>query len=120
MEEVLVFNWEARIGTYKLFKFLHSFTYFVDLPHGSFTHSAFKLLKRVNLDFTLITDVKYHAKILTYFTRYNIFTIGLIPLNYNPWEVSYPIPVHTDSLLTQFSFIHIIFYLRSLLFISRA
>jgi hypothetical protein len=84
IEEILIFNWETRIVTYKLFKFLQLFTSLVDLVHGSFVHSALKLLSQMNLDFALITDVKYHEKTLTYFQKYGVFTISLLPLNYSP------------------------------------
>ena len=84
LEEILVFNWEANITTHNLFKFVGSLTALVDIPHGSFVHSAFELLKQINIDFVFITDLKYHEKIVTYFKRHNTFTIGLVPVNYSP------------------------------------
>ena len=120
LEEILVFNWEARLLTFKLFKFLNTYIYFKDLSHGSAIRRVLQVLSKVNLDFTLITDIRTHYKTQKYLHKLNIFTIGLIPTNYSPWSVSYPIPAYSNSPKIQFLFIHLTFYVQSLTIIQKS
>ena len=117
LEEILVFNWEANLITFKLFKFINTAVYFHDLSHGSAIRNVLQLLSKVELDFTFITDIRTHYKTQKYLHNLNIFTIGLIPTNYSPWSVSYPIPAYSNSPKIQFLFIHLIFHLRSLIIV---
>ena len=113
-EELLVFNWETQWVTHSLFKRLHASIYYKDFSHGSTTHSIMYTLTKQKLDFIIITDLRAHAKANIYLQKYGVFTIGLIPTNYNPWRVSYPIPAYSNSPKIQLFFIHIIFYTRNL------
>ena len=113
LEEILIFNWESRLATFRTFKFLNTTVYFKDLPHGSATRNALHLLRKIHLDCTIITDIKTHYRMQKYLHNLNIFTIGLIPTNYSPWSVSYPIPTYSHSPKSQFLFIHLIFHLRN-------
>lgn len=115
LEELLIFNWEIQSLTYKLFRYIHMFVWLKDLSHGSAIRQVMDFLKKVDLDFTIITDLETHMKARNYLQRYSIFTIGLIPINYNPWWVSYPIPTYSNSPKIQLIFIHILFYVRSLI-----
>ena len=114
LEELLIFNWEIQPLTYKIFKYIHTLVWVKDLSHGSTVFQLMAFLQKVTLDFTIIVDIRTHIKMQIYLQRYSIFTIGLIPLNYNPWWVSYPIPTYSNSPKVQLLFIHILFYVRSL------
>jgi len=114
MEEILIFNWESQLLTYKLFKFIHTFVYLKDLSHGSTTFFVFRLLNKLRLDFTFQVDVNTHFKTQWYLQKYSIFTIGLIPTSYDPWSVSYPIPTYTNSPKIQLLFTHLLLHVRSL------
>ena len=114
MEEILIFNWESQLLAYKLFKFVHVFVYLKDLSHGSTAWSIFKLLHKLRLDFTFQVDINTHFKTQRYLQKYSIFTIGLIPTNYDPWSVSYPIPTYTNSPKIQLLFTHLLLHIRSL------
>lgn len=113
LEEILIFNWESQLATFQLFKLLNTSVYFKDLSHGAAIREVLKLLSRITLDFTIITDIQTHYKMQKYLHNLNIFTIGLIPTNYSPWSVSYPIPTYSHSSKSQFLFIHLIFNIRN-------
>ena len=119
LEEVLDFNWETHFLTYRLFRFLNTFVCLTDLSHGSVINKILGVLCQIGLDFSIIADIRSHIKTRKYFQRYSIFTIGLIPMNYTPWLVSYPIPTYTNSIKMQLAFIHLIFYIRNLTFINK-
>lgn len=115
LEELLIFNWEIQPLTYKLFRYAHIFVWLKDLSHGSAIRQVMTFLKKIDLDFTIITDIETHMKARSYLQRYSIFTIGLVPINYDPWWVSYPVPTYANSPKVQLIFIHILFYVRSLI-----
>ena len=114
LEEILIFNWESRLATFRIFKFLNTLVYFKDFSHGSATRNALRFLSKIKLDFTIITDIGTHYKTQKYLHNLNVFTIGLIPTNFTPWSVSYPIPTYSHSPKSQFLFIHLLFHLRNL------
>ena len=84
-----------------------------DLPHGAYIHKALNNMLATDPDFLLISDLKNHEKVLTYLRKRNIYIIGLLPSNYNPWVVSYPIPTFSDSYLVQYYFLRWILSLQS-------
>lgn len=113
IEESLVFNWNYSYRNYKLFKHLQPFFMFKDAPHGGYIHSAMQNLLAERLDAAIIVDLQNHKRILTYIQKYNLFSLGLVPHNYTPWVVSYPIPSFADSPITQYYFLRLLFYIRS-------
>jgi hypothetical protein len=113
VEESLVFNWQYSFKNYKLYKFVQPFLIFSDASYGEFVHDVISSLFRQNLDFLLILDLKSHDKLLKHLRRYHIFMIGLTPINYSPWVVSYPIPAFSDSYLTQYYFLTFVLRLYS-------
>jgi len=112
MEEALVFNWHLGIKDYKLFKFLQPFFTFKDVTHGATIHSIMRLVLLQKLDFTILVDLRNHKKTLQYLQSYGMYTIGLVPTNYSPWKVSYPIPTFSDSGASQYYFLRWLFYIR--------
>ena len=112
IEEALVFNWHYSYKNYRLFKFVQPFIMFSDTPHGEFIHDVVARLLSQNLDFLVVVDLRSHDKLLKYLKRYNAFMVGLTPINYSPWSVSYPIPAFSDSYLTQYYFLRFILKLQ--------
>ena len=119
IEESLVFNWNYNYRHYKLFKHLQPFFMFKDAPHGGYIHSAMQNLLSERLDAAIIVDLQNHKRLLTYIQKYNLFSLGLVPHNYMPWVVSYPIPSFADSPVTQYYFLRLLFYIRSSAQITR-
>ena len=113
LEETLVFNWHYSFKDYKIFRFVQPFLMFSDMPHGEFVHDVLTTLLDQQLDFMIIIDLQTHRKLLRYLKNYHVFMIGLTPINYSPWTVSYPIPTFADSHLSQFLFLKFILKLYS-------
>ena len=113
IEEALVFNWHLSVKDYKLFKFLQPFFTFKDVTHGATIHSGIFLILLQKLDFTILVDLRNHKKILQYLQRYSMYTVGLVPINYSPWRVSYPVPTFADSSISQYYFLRWLFCIKS-------
>lgn len=105
IEEALVFNWEYSYRNYKLFKYVQPFLMFSDLSHGESVHDVIARLLDNQIDFVLVLDFKSHNKFLKHLQSYHVFMIGLTPINYSPWSVSYPIPTFSDSPTAQLLFL---------------
>ncbi len=113
IEEALIFNWHHSYKNYKLFKYSQAFVTFNDAKHGGYIHRAIKLLFKQRADWFLIVDLDSHRNLLTYLQKASVYLVGLTPVNYSPWLVSYPIPAFSDSKLTQYYFLKWIFLLKS-------
>lgn len=113
MEESLIFNWHYGVKNYKIFKLVQPFFIFKDSPHGEAIHSAVRILLSYKLDFILLIDIRNHRRFLHYIQMYHVYTVGLIPINYSPWKVSYPIPAFADSYTNQYYFLRWIFHIQT-------
>lgn len=113
MEETLIFNWQYSSRNYKLFKYVQPYFIFKDFTHGGSVHSSMLMLFMRSLDVCIVVDVNNHKKLQGYLQKYNLYTIALVPINYSPWDVSYPIPSFSDSKLSQFYFLRWLFSIRS-------
>lgn len=113
IEESLVYNWNQSYKDYKLFRYVQQFFIFRDLPHGSYTHSAIFTILLQKLDYALVIDLKNHRKLLGYLQKYSLYSLGLVPSNQSPWQLSYPIPMFSDSNLSQYYFIRWLFFVKS-------
>ena len=105
IEEALVFNWHSSLKNHKIFRYLQPIFTFSDVPHGGYIHQALKFITKLKIDFILVVDIKHHSNLVRYFQRLGLYSIGLIPSNYSPWVVSYPIPSLSDSKTTQYFFL---------------
>lgn len=105
VEEALTFNWNLSYMNYKLFKYAHQLFYFSDSSYGNYTRLSYRFLEQWDVDAALVTDVKSHEKNIFYLTRFGYYTVGLAPANYNPWLLSFPIPLLGDSILGQYYFL---------------
>lgn len=113
VEESLVFNWHYSIKNYKLFKFIQPFFIFKDAVHGAIVHTSVFVMFLQRLDFAVVVDLNNHFKLLRYLQRYSLYTVGLVPTNYSPWVVSYPIPYFSDSSLSQLYFLKWVLHIDS-------
>jgi len=113
IEESLIFNWSYSAKNYKLFRYIQPFFIFADLKYGSHVPKTLQLFALQKLDFTITTDINNHNKLSFFLQKMSVFTVGLIPNNYSPWRVSYPIPAFSDSHLIQLYFIRWVLSLQS-------
>lgn len=112
IEEALIFNWEYSYKNYKLFKYVQPFLTFSDMSHGESVHDVIARLLDKDLDFLLVVDLKTHNKLLKHLKSYHVFMVGLTPINYAPWGVSYPVPTFADSYASQLHFLKFIMRLQ--------
>lgn len=114
VEESMVFNWRLNYTQYKFFKYTQPLLTLSDSSYGNDTRKFFQYLSLNPIDAALITDIKSHEKNVFFLTKTNVYTVGLIPANYRPWRVSFPIPLLADSILGQYYFCHSIIRISSL------
>ena len=76
------------------------------------TDFFFSKFKECETDFFFITDTDYHYKNLNYFNKNQIFTIGLIGINLNPFLVNYCIPIFVNNNVTQLFFLNFIIFFK--------
>ena len=112
IEESLVFNWQYNSRNYKIFKYTQPYFMFKDFTHGGFVRSAVFSIFLQNIDLGIIVDMNNHKIFRCHLQRYSLYTVGLVPINYSPWKVSYPVPAFSDSQLSQFYFIKWLFFIR--------
>lgn len=109
--ETLSFNWSRNLLNYNLFKYSSPIFFLNDTRYGVTPTLIFKRFEQKGLEISFLTDIKYHEKNLYYLKRFNIYTIGLVPYNSNPWVVSYSIPISTSSVYIQYFFFKFLSFL---------
>lgn len=111
-DEILSINWSYNLLDYKLFKQSAPFFFWNDVNYGLSSEAIFKKFKNKEINFLFILDLKIHEKSTYFFNKSNIFSIGLVSVNNNPWLVSYPIPVFSNNLFIQYYFLSLYTHLR--------
>jgi hypothetical protein len=106
-------NWNYNIFEINLWKYYFPFFIFKLNNYNKKTDFFFNKLNSLGINFFLITDCFYHFKNLHYIKKKNLYSIGLINLELNPWLVDYPILNFFESFLTQ------LFFFKLLIFIER-
>lgn len=119
IEESLVFNWRYNRQNFKIFKFIQPYFSFSDLPHGEFIRKTLPNIITNSTDAALVISLKSHERLLRYLQKAGLYLIGLVPTNYAPWKVSYPILVFSDSKLVQLFFFRWLLAIRTQAEISR-
>ena len=112
IEESLVFNWQYSSRNHKIFKYTQQYFMPKDFTHAGFVRSAVFSIFLQNIDLGIIVDTNNHKILRGHLRRYGLYVVGLVPINYSPWKVSYLIPTFSDSQLSQFSFIKWLFFIR--------
>jgi hypothetical protein len=110
--EVKAFNWSNNTWDYKFFRRVTPYFFLRDASHGDSTHRIFLELEKSQSLFSFITDIKYHEKNAHVLKRFGGYTIGVTPLNVNPWLVSYPIPVGSGSVVVEYFFLSLLSFIR--------
>lgn len=107
--EVLALNWLIYKPLPKIsFSPTRSF-FFKDFILTAQTERIFTNFLTQGLEVLFILDVSKHKNTVFFFKTLNSFVIGLVPINFNPWEFSYPIPIFNQNLLLQFYFLKLFF-----------
>lgn len=112
-KEAYSVNWVNDTKTYSLFKYSIPLFFLKNHPFGLETNLAFNRLADLGLECAFISDFRYHYRTVAFLKKYQIYTLGIVPYNLNPWTLHYPIPVSVNSIFTQYFFIKILFYLQN-------
>ena len=65
------------------------------------------------LESAFVSDLRYHYRSAMFLKKQSVYTLGLTPYSSDPWLLHYPIPVASDTLLTQYFFIKLLFFIRA-------
>lgn len=112
-KEILSLNWQYSNFDINLWRYYFPFFIFKTNKYSPKTDFFFDRISSLGINFFLITDCHFHYKNLSYLKKKNLYTIGLIDVNTQPWIVTYPILTFFESYLTQS------FFFKFLLFIDR-
>ena len=110
--EILSLNWSFNLLNYQLFKFASPFFIFNDESYGDKSFTVLKKWKRQSINHVFLLELKILKKLTYFFKTLGTFIIGIVPMNSNPWLVSYPIPALGDNKLIQYYFLKLITFIR--------
>lgn len=110
--EILALNWSFNLFTYRLFKYSAPFYIFEDESYGFSPLLVLKRWRRQTINYLFLLELKIFKKFQHFFKTLSFIIIGLVPMNLNPWLVSYPIPAFSDSRFIQYYFIKLISFIR--------
>lgn len=112
-KETLSLNWNYNTFDINLWKYYFPFFIFKLNNYNRKTDFFFDKLNDMQINFFFISDCMYHFKNLHYMKKKNMYTVGLLNINLDPWIISYPLISFFDSFLTQ------LFFFKILIFIER-
>ncbi len=107
--EILALNWLSYRSTPRTHFLPTRPFFFKDFILTSQNERIFSNLLSHGLEILFIVDAAKHINTVFFFKTLNSFVIGLVPINFNPWEFSYPIPIFSQNLLLQFYFLKLLF-----------
>jgi len=116
--EVISFNWSLNLLDYKLFKHSTPYFYMRDTKFGVSSTTIFKRFEKNGLNAAFVLDLKQHEKNVTFLKTINMYTIGLVPYNMNPWLVSYSFPVATNNIFIQYFFIKTLLFFKQKVYLQ--
>lgn len=111
-DEALAFNWSYNKLSYDLFKYSAPYFFLKNVKHGDELNFIFRRFDKESLTIVFISDINFHRRTTFHLKRFNMYTIGLIPISTNPWLVQHPILVGSCNLFTQYFFLKLLLYFR--------
>jgi len=111
--ETLTLNWLNLRCSSRDFQFLRHRFFFHDQKWTSLTPQLFTNFSSSSVETILVTDILTHQTNMRFLRRARYFLIGLIPINFNPWVVDFPVPIFTQNIL-------IVYYILRLSYFSFA
>lgn len=106
--EILSLNWHYSNLDTNTWKYTFPFFVYKLNNFNRKIEFFFNKLQEANVNLYFITDCFYHFKLLHYFNKQKLYTLGLVSSNLNPWLVSYPLPVLSNNLFLQFFFLKLL------------
>ncbi len=102
--ETLALNWNYNIFDINLWRYYFPFFVFKLSNFNKKTDFFFDKMNYKGINFFIITDSQYHFKNLHYINKKNLYSIGLVNVNLNPWILTYPIITFFENFMTQLFF----------------
>lgn len=118
-KEILALNWKTNL--IDSYSWKHSFPFFI-FKLNNFNQKIDFFLRKLDYygaNLFLVTDCTYHYKIINYFSRNQLFTLGLTSANLDPWLVSYSFPVLSDNFFLQLFFLKLIILVQKFVFLQQ-
>ena len=113
-KETLSLNWQLLNTKTMFFNKLNSSIFIKDSPWIEDLHDVFKRFQLFNIENAFLWDLNSHKNHSIYLKEGGFFTIGLTPLNSDPWKVGFSIPIFSQNLLIQYYFLTTYVYTFSL------
>ena len=104
IEETLTFNWHLAKKNATLFKLVNSPLNFIDTRYSGLNVYRTERLRMLGTDLIFLMDFKAQEKTMFFLRKESFYLVGLVPINYSPWLVSYAFPSFSDSDLAQLFF----------------
>ena len=109
-KESLFLNWESLACNLPLFK---TFTPFFLQTNTSLSFKSIRVLQnniKSNVEFAVISDVRYHKANKTLLQRLGVYLIQLHAQSNDPWSADFTILNSSNLILTQYFFIKCCFF----------
>lgn len=110
--EAAAFNWTLTKWDYTLFKKVSPYFFLKDIQHGHTSLNLLTILTDYTPSTTLLTDFHYHETNSQFLKRLGNYVIGVIPWNFNPWVVNYPLIGGTGSLVLEYFYLTLISFFK--------
>lgn len=105
-EEICTINWHFNNLNYKFYKYASPHFFLKDTEYGSPEASFFFFkLHNLGLNTLFITDLYNLEKTVHFLRTENFYMVAPVPLNINPWNVSFPIPIFVNNFFAQWFFL---------------
>jgi hypothetical protein len=117
--DILTLNTTVDITSLNLYKYTLLFHYFKDSIYGSNLVKVMKSVHTLQIETAFITDLMNNEKMARNLKVCDVYTVGIVAFNDDPWSVSYPVPVHANGLFTQYYFIRYIYHMKQNALLSR-
>lgn len=117
--DILTLNTDLLTSNPNIYKYATLFHYFKDSIYGANLVKVLKIAKTLDIDTAFISDLTNNEKMARNLKVCDVYTIGIVSFADDPWLVSYPVPVHSNGLFTQYYFIRYVYHMKQNAFFTR-
>jgi|688.fasta_scaffold50923_4 hypothetical protein len=110
--DILALNTLSGVSLKAFFKYSSTFYYLKESSYGSANDRLIHVLKNFKIHTAFISDLTNHEKTSVNLRKCRVYTIGVISFGSNPWVLSYPLPVQSNGLFSQYYFIRYLYHIQ--------
>jgi len=111
-QETTLINWDCFKNTTQPYLKHYTPIFFTNFNTPKLIEKVFKPFNVSNQPIVFILDITKHNYNIKFFQKKKLFTLGLVPINYDPWLLNYPVPIFNQNLLIQYYFIKLYFKIK--------